>query len=75
MIVIRLRDSYVVLSQAGHVYVVDPSIPACSCPAFVIEGKECKHIKAVRIKLAEGGIIEDEEEALRVLKSAFIGEQ
>ncbi len=64
MIVIRLsNDKFLVLSEAMHVYIVDISIPACSCPHYIIlresgREEECKHIKEVRAKLRSGEIEE-----------------
>lgn len=67
MIVIKFRDAFVVLSGYKRVYVVDPEIPACSCPAYILNG-DCKHIRAVQRAIREGNIIESEDQALELLK-------
>ena len=70
MIVIKFRSSFVVLSGFKRIYVVDPEIPACSCPAYILNG-DCKHIKAVRLAISEGKVIEREDKALELLKEIW----
>lgn len=42
---------YLVVSQSGSEYLVDPELPACECPDNEHRDRRCKHIRRVRFAL------------------------
>jgi hypothetical protein len=46
-----LGDQYVVESESGGTYVVDPVAGTCTCPDHRIRGETCKHLRRVAIEI------------------------
>ncbi len=56
MAVAPLGDTYVVESESGATYVVDPVAGTCSCPDQQIRGETCKHLRRVAIEITAGRV-------------------
>jgi hypothetical protein len=56
MAVTPVGDAYVVDSESGATYVVDPVAGTCSCPDRQIRGETCKHLRRVAIEITTGRV-------------------
>jgi SWIM zinc finger. len=56
MAVHPLAETYVVDSESGERYVVDPTNGTCSCPDARMRGKTCKHLRRVALEITAGRV-------------------
>lgn len=56
MAVHSLGDTYVVESQSGARYVVDPLAGSCSCPDARMRDEICKHLRRVALEITAGRV-------------------
>lgn len=54
MAVHQRGDRYVVDSESGETYTVDPAAGSCTCPDHRIRGETCKHLRRVAIEINTG---------------------
>lgn len=56
MAVAPLEDSYLVETESGGSYVVDPVDGTCTCPDQRIRQEVCKHLRRVAIEITAGRV-------------------
>jgi hypothetical protein len=56
MAVRPLDGTYLVDSESGATYVVDPGAGTCTCPDQQVRGETCKHLRRVAIEITVGRV-------------------